>query len=310
VEDLRFEPGTTVAAPAPIVATLGTAGAPVAQRTTAVEAGSLGSTGLTAPAGSLVRAFAPYTAPAAGTTGTLTVPAGGTGRPLPLRLTVAANGPEGTAARDNAQITSTLSWGTQSMSVQTVLLPAGAVVLLDVATPAGGGIALWAPSATGGTASPLGMFDDGWSGTGRATYTTPRAGRYAFGPLSFDATGNGTYKLTASWTPRSTLHRPQFPTFNPLKDGYRDTDELTFKPDRRLTKAQVDVFDSKGRRVWIGYTGAVAAGATGRVRFGGYTGAGTRRPAGRYTYSITMTTPSGLRGTTNRTAFNLSWARR
>jgi hypothetical protein len=72
----------------------------------------------------------------------------------------------------------------------------------------------------------------------------------------------------------------------------------------------VDVFrSSTGRRVWSRRFGVVAAGGLGKVRFAGRTSRGAKPPTGRYSFSVTMVTASGLQATSGRRRFALSWKR-
>jgi hypothetical protein len=173
----------------------------------------------------------------------------------------------------------------------------------------GGALLVWAPETAGGVADVDDLFADGWVGNGRATYVTPRAGRYAFGLLAFDEGGDGAYTLRTSWLPRATALGPQYSTFYPHRDGYRDSVELRFRPDQRLARARVDVFAANGRRVWAKRVGTVGACALGKVRFTGRSSRGARLRAGRYSFSVTMVAPSGLHATTVRKRFSLSWRR-
>jgi hypothetical protein len=209
-----------------------------------------------------------------------------------------------------------LTYGTVSRYVRTRSLPAGAALILDLTTPPedpdllGGALLVWAPETSGGTARVDDAFSDGWVGAGRVSYVTPRAGRYGFGFLAFDEAGTGSYTLRASWLPRATAQSPQWSTFYPHRDGYRDSIELRFRPDRRLARGQVDVFSSStGRRLWSRRFGTVASGGLGKARFSGRSTRGAKLPAGRYSFSVTMVTASGLRATSVRKRFSLSWKR-
>ena len=321
VEQLRFEPEP--AEPeggVPLTATRGTVGTPVVSATAPVAAGATGATGLAAPGGVLTRASASFAVPAANqgavdATVAASAPDDDT-RPLPLRLTVPTAGPEGTVATDAAAASTMLTYGTVSRYVRTRSLPAGAALLLDLTTPPedpdllGGALLVWAPETSGGTARVDDAFSDGWVGAGRVSYVTPRAGRYAFGFLAFDEAGTGGYTLRASWLPRATAQSPQWSTFYPHCDGYRDSIELRFRPDRRLARGQVDVFSSStGRRLWSRRFGTVASGGLGKARFSGRSTRGAKLPAGRYSFSVTMVTASGLRATSVRKRFSLSWKR-
>ena len=317
VEQLRFEPepGEPEGA-VPLTATRGTVGAPVVTATTPVAAGDPGATGLAAPGGVLTRANTSFAVPAAnqGAMDATLAPSApdDVSRALPLRLTVPTAGPEGTAAVNAAAASTTLTYGTTSRYVRTKSLPAGAQVVLDISTPPedpdllGGAMLVWAPETSGGAARVDDAPSDGWVGTGRVSYTTPRAGRYAFGFLAFDEAGTGHYTLRASWLPRVTAQSPQWLNFYPHRDGYRDSIELRFRPDRRLARGQVDVFSSSGRRVWSKRFGAVASGGLGRVRFYGRSTHGAKLRAGRYSFSVTMVTAAGLRATSGRKRFTLS----
>jgi hypothetical protein len=237
-------------------------------------------------------------------------------RPLPLRLTLPTAGPEGVVADNAAAASTSLTYGTVSRYVRTRLLPAGAQLILDITTPPedpdllGGALLVWAPETSGGTARVDDAFSDGWVGAGRVSYVTLRAGRYAFGFLAFDEAGTGSYTLRASWLPRATAQSPQWSTFYPHRDGYRDSIDLRFRPDRRLARGQVDVFSSStGRRLWSRRFGTVASGGLGKARFYGRSTRGAKLPAGRYSFSVTMVTASGLRATSVRKRFSLSWKR-
>jgi subtilisin len=321
VEQLRFEPGPGGPEGAvPLTATLGTVGAPAVSDSTAVAAGATGGTGLTAPGGALTRASSSYTVPAAdqgAVDASLAASApDDVTRPLPLRLTVPTAGPEGTDAVNAAADSTTLTHGSVSRYVRTRVLPAGAQLIMDMTTPPsdpvllGGALLVWAPETGGGAARVDDAYARGWVGAGRVSYVTPRAGRYAFGFLAFDEAGTGGYTLRVSWLPRATVQSPQWSTFYPHRDGYRDSNELRFRPDRRLARGQVDVFGASGRRVWSRRFGVVAAGALGKVRFAGRTTRGAKLRTGRYSFSVTMVTASGLRATSGRKRFSLSWKRR
>jgi len=168
---------------------------------------------------------------------------------------------------------------------------------------------VWAPETSGSAARVDDPPSDGWSGAGRVSYVTPRAGRYAFGFLALDEAGTGSYTLRASWLPRAIAQSPQWSTFYPHRDRYRDTIELRFRPDRRLARGQVNVFGPSGRRAWSRRFGAVASGGLGKVRFSGRSSRGARLRAGRYSFSVTMVTAAGLRATSGRKRFALSWRR-
>jgi Subtilase family len=323
VEQLRFDPDPGGPEGAvPVTASRGTVGAPVLSDSTNVDPGAAGGTGLTAPGGVLTRATVSYAAPATNqgaVDATLAASASGdVSRPLPLRLTVQTAGPEGTTAVNAAAASTTLTYGTVSRYVRTKSLPARAQLVLDLTTPPepvdpdllGGALLVWAPETSGGVARVDDAFTDGWVGAGRVSYVTPRAGRYAFGFLAFDEAGTGRYTLRASWLPRATAQSPQWSIFYPYRDGYRDSVELRFRPDRRLARGRVDVFSSStGRRVWSRRFGVVGSGGLGKVRFSGRSSRGAKLRAGRYSFSVTMVTAAGLRATSGRKRFSLSWKR-
>jgi Subtilase family len=321
VEQLHFEPepGEPEGA-VPLEAIRGTVGAPVVNASASAAAGTTGTTGLAAPGGVLTRASTSFTVPAANqgavdVTLAAAAPDEAT-RPLPLRLTLPTAGPEGVVADNAAAASTSLTYGTVSRYVRTRLLPAGAQLILDITTPPedpdllGGALLVWAPETSGGTAAADDTPSEGWVGDGRASYVTPRAGRYAFGFLAFDEAGTGSYTLRASWLPRATAQSPQWSTFYPYRDGYRDSIELRFRPDRRLARGQVDVFSSStGRRLWSRRFGVVASDGLGKVRFFGRSTRGAKLRAGRYSFSVTMVTGSGLRATSGRKRFSLSGKR-
>ena len=149
--------------------------------------------------------------------------------------------------------------------MRTKSLPAGAQVILDISTPPedpdllGGAMLVWAPETSGGAARVDDAPSDGWVGTGRVSYTTPRAGRYAFGFLAFDEAGTGHYTLRASWLPRVTAQSPQW---------------LNFYPHRRLSGQHRAALPSRpatgsgpGGRVLLEWSaGVVQAVRGGRLR--------------------------------------------
>jgi hypothetical protein len=95
-------------------------------------------------------------------------------------------------------------------------------------------------------------------------------------------------------------------TVLPYRDGYLDTIELRFVTREQVMTGRVDVFGTRGSRVWTTRFGATRPGKVVALRFPGRTTAGRGLPGGRYSWSVTMTDESGLTGTSARQGFALS----
>jgi hypothetical protein len=96
----------------------------------------------------------------------------------------------------------------------------------------------------------------------------------------------------------------------PEPDGFRDAAALRWRASEALVRSQVDVLDARGRRVWTARSGALAAGATGRVLFRGRGSGGSWLPAGRYTFAVTMVDRAGNRARSARAGLYIAWPSR
>jgi hypothetical protein len=305
LEQLRFEAGGSPDGVAGVSATkgeVGTFGTPAQESS---SAGSTGSGGLTPPAGTLTRAEATYSAPgtdAGNVDAALTATGAGTTRPLTLRLTRPANGPDGVPVEHGALYSANLTYGSVSEDIHTVTLEQGDEVSLGLLTPEDADVDetavldVWEPETADGTGDTTEPPSEtgGWYGEGVVTYVAPRDGRYAFGYKLFETGGNGLYKLRVTCAscanPVGSVTAAPSP-FSPTGDGVRDilTVNATTSVGGLLA---VEVRNGAGALVRTLFSGSRAAG-TLATTWNGNDAAGKPVATGTYRVTARHTTADG-----------------
>jgi flagellar hook assembly protein FlgD len=163
-----------------------------------------------------------------------------------------------------------------------------------------------------GTNKPAGAYSWTWNGRDRYARRAPD-GRYRIEVRTSSQVGASTVQGVASAnvridTLRPTLSasRPTWPTFYPVRDGYRDLVGLGATTNEALSSYSVVVTNRAGRVVATLRGGAHAPGRFA-VSWNGRTASGARLPSSLYRFYLTAYDAAANRSVSTRSSVTLSW---